>query len=273
MPELPEVELLSKYLNTYFKDKTLINFDFIKGKFNKTHPINFKEFQDMLPLKLTEINRKGKILILNFDNKWWLCIHFGLHGFLRTNNMIIENYDNNKKSINGIMTFTNDIKLNYVDTTGFGSSFKFFNKENDINKYLNKYAIDILNKDFTLDIFKENIKKIQNKNLKRNEIYCILLKQEKSSGICSGSGNYMACETLYLSEISPFQNINNLTTEDINKLYESIKIITDIHLKANGKSINHLNIYMKNKDNKGNIILKEKAPNGRTLYWVREIQK
>ena len=129
MPELPEVELLSRYLNKYFKNKDLNKFEFKKGKFNKKSPDKFNNFHNDLSFKLTEISRKGKVLILNFDNKWWTCIHFGLHGFLRSNNIIVKNYDNPNKSIHGIMSFsyfTSDT-FNFSSLSSYSSiySYKF----------------------------------------------------------------------------------------------------------------------------------------------------
>lgn len=270
MPELPEVELLSRYLNKYYKNKELINFDFVKGKFNKKHPNDYTKFINDLPFKLTQINRKGKVLILNFDNKWWICIHFGLHGFLRSNNIIVNKYDNDSKSIHGIMTFENNINLNYVDTSGFGSSFNFIDNKEKLDKYLNKYAIDILDKDFTLSKFKENVKKLQNKKLKRNEISGILLKSEY---LCSGIGNYLKCEILYDCGISPYRSINDLNDDDINKLFKSIKKIVDIHLNADGKSVSDFKVYQLKIDKNKNEVIYEKTPDGRMTYWVKEIQK
>ena len=270
MPELPEVELLSRYLNKYFKNKELNKFEFKKGKFNKKSPDKFNDFSDNLPLKLTEISRKGKVLILNFDNKWWICIHFGLHGFLRSNNIIVKNYDNDNKSIHGVMSFENNNNLNYVDTTGFGSSFNFINNQKELDKYLNKYAIDILDKDFTLSKFKENLKKIQNKKLKRNEISGILLKSEY---LCSGIGNYLNCEILYDCAISPYRSINDLTDDDISKLFNSINKIVNIHLNAGGKSVADFKVYQLKVDKNKNEVIHEKTPDNRMTYWIKEIQK
>ena len=78
MPELPEVELLSKHLNQHFKNNKLTEFIFKKGKFNEIKkPDKFNDFLIDLPLNLNKIDRKGKVLILNFDDKWWIRIHFG----------------------------------------------------------------------------------------------------------------------------------------------------------------------------------------------------
>jgi len=275
MPELAEIYLLKKFLKKNYKDKTLVSFKFNENsKFNKKPPKGLDHFQKHLHLKLTNIKRKGKILILIFDDKWWLCIHFGLHGFLRTNkkdnNRILENYDNSSKNIHGVFKFTNDVILNFVDRTGFGSSFNFFNNKTDFDKYLEKYAIDILDKDFTLKKFRENVKKIQVKKLKKSELCTILLKQEY---LCSGIGNYMKCEILYDSKLSPYRSINHLDSSMIQNLYESILKITEINIQANGRPLDQFQVFMKKKDRKGNDVIKEKTPDCRGTYWVREVQK
>ena len=272
MPELAEIYLLKNFLDKNFKNETLTSFNFTNiSKFHKKPPNFLKEFQQDLDLVLTNINRKGKILILNFNNKWWLCIHFGLHGFLRTDNIIVKNYDNNSKNIHGVFKFKNNTILNFVDQLGFGTSFNFFNSKIDYDKYLNKYAIDILDKNFTIDTFKQNVEKIQKKNLKRNELCSILLKQDY---LCSGIGNYMKCEILYDCKLSPYRTINSIDDVMINNLYKSILKITDINIKADGRAIELFKVYLnKDKDVYGNKVIKEKTPDGRTTYWVKEIQK
>lgn len=270
MPELAEIHLLSKFVNKNYKDKTLKDFDFTNiSKFKKKKPNGLDDFQKDLSLKLTKIDRKGKILILEFNSKWWICIHFGLHGFLRTQNIIVKNYDNSTKNIHGVFKFEDDLILNFVDTTGFGSSFNFFNEKDKFDKYLNKYAIDILDKNFTLDKFKENVNKIQKKKLKRNELCGILLKQEY---LCSGIGNYMKCEILYDCKLSPYRSINDINDNEIENLYSSILKITNIYIKSGGRTLDEFQVFTKKEDKKGNIVIKEKTPDARITYWVKEVQ-
>lgn len=271
MPELAEIYLLKKFIKKNYINDSLESFEFnSNSKFSKKSPINFKDFQKDLSLKLTKIKRKGKILILNFDDKWWLCIHFGLHGFLRSDNIIVKNYDNSTKKIHGVFKFTNNKVLNFVDRTGFGSSFNFFNSKKDVEQYLDKYAIDILDKEFTLKKFRENVKKIQDKKLKRSELCAILLKQEY---LCSGIGNYMKCEILYDCNLSPYRSINDIDSEMIKNLYNSILKITDINIKADGRALDEFHVFMRKTDKKNNEVTKEKTLDGRTTYWVKEIQK
>lgn len=271
MPELAEIHLLSKFVNKNYKDKTLKDFDFTNiSKFKKKKPTGLDDFQKDLSLKLTKIDRKGKILILEFNSKWWICIHFGLHGFLRTQNIIVKNYDNSTKNIHGVFKFEDDLILNFVDTTGFGTSFNFFDEKDKFDKYLNKYAIDILDKNFTLDKFKENVNKIQKKKLKRNELCGILLKQEY---LCSGIGNYMKSEILYDCKLSPYRSINDINDNEIKDLYGSILKITDINIKADGRALDEFQVFTKKEDKKGNSVIKEKTPDARITYWVKEVQK
>tara|TARA_B110000259_G_scaffold182335_1_gene225804 strand:+ start:7916 stop:8740 length:825 start_codon:yes stop_codon:yes gene_type:complete len=273
MPELAELYLITTFLNDNYKNKNLVSFKFNEiSKFNKKPPQFLEQFQKDINLKLTDIKRKGKILILVFHDKWWICIHFGLHGFLRTNkkdNIILNNYDNNKKNIHGIFNFENDVSLNFVDISGFGTSFNFFNNKSEFEKYLDKYAIDIKDTKFTFQKFKENIKKIQDKKLKRDELCVVLLKQNY---LCSGIGNYMKCEILYQSKLSPYRSINDIDDIMINDLYKSILKITEINIKANGKVSKEFYVFMKNKDKNGNNVIKEKTPDGRSTFWVREVQ-
>ena len=137
MPELAEIYLLKRFLDKNFKNETLTSFNFTNiSKFHKKPPKYFKEFQQDLNLVLTNITRKGKILILNFNNKWWLGIHFGLHGFLRTDNIIVKNYDNNSKNISIINNPSTLFKFQFTldkDLNMLRKLIKIY-RRSDINK-------------------------------------------------------------------------------------------------------------------------------------------
>jgi formamidopyrimidine-DNA glycosylase len=84
----------------------------------------------------------------------------------------------------------------------------------------------------------------------------------------------MKCEILYDCKLSPYRNINSIDDVMINNLYKSILKITDINIKADGRAIQLFKVYLnKDKDEYGNKVIKEKTPDGRTTYWVKEIQK
>lgn len=270
MPELPEVYILQNKIKPLIINQTITSFTFDQGKFHKKPPANFDSFTNDLPLKVSNVYRKGKSLIIHFNKKnknWFCCILFGLHGFLRYNdNKFVQNYYNNKKNIHGTLKFNDIDDILYVNTTGFGTSFSFFNNIDDYRKFLNTFAIDILDKNFTESYLIDKIENFKNKK----KLICVALMSK--SDICSGIGNYMKSEILYDSNISPYRSIDKLTKNDISKLHKSIIKITNIHIKNNGKSQDYFKVYNRKIDDKNNNIIYEKTPDKRYTYWVKELQ-
>ena len=66
MPEAPEVATIEKNINKLYLGNTLTSYVFLKGKHYDKDPSLFKKFKQSLPIKLIEVTRKGKILILHF---------------------------------------------------------------------------------------------------------------------------------------------------------------------------------------------------------------
>ena len=138
-----------------------------------------------------------------------------------------------------------------------------------VEKYLDKYAIDILDKDLHSLNLKRILKEYKVKNLKEMK-FVVYFKQEY---LCSGIGNYMKCEILYDCKLSPYRSINDINDNEIKDLYGSILKITDINIKADGRALDEFHVFTKKEDRKGNNVIKEKTPDGRMTYWVKEIQK
>lgn len=276
MPEAPEIKDLNDFINKNYKNKKLISCEFLEGKNKKKSPPSFDEFQKALPMMFEKSVRHGKLFIMHFkscdEKDWKVCIYFGLHGIFRyEDEIIVKGYDSEgTKKLHGILEFKESKNLHYFDTTGFGASFNFYNDNKKFLNILNKLAIDIYDDKFTLSKFKENFNKIKKKKLKRNEICCILMKQEY---LCSGLGNYLKCEILYDAKLSPYRSINDLSNDQIEQLFKSIQKITKKALKVKGKNNFDFKVYKKNLDPDENEVTYEKTPDNRKTYWVKEVQK
>jgi formamidopyrimidine-DNA glycosylase len=79
MPESPEVLHLSKYINNNIKNKYLETIKILKGRYIKHGPPNgYKQFIKMLPLKCIDIQKKGKVIFIYFENDWCLISKLGM---------------------------------------------------------------------------------------------------------------------------------------------------------------------------------------------------
>lgn len=278
MPEAPEVATIEKNINKLYLGNTLTSYVFLKGKHYNKDPSLFKKFKQSLPIKLIEVTRKGKILILHFKsdddegNEWWVCNSFGLDGSYRKDNnkSLVSNYDLKKKQKFARLEFKDEEMLFFYDNAGFGTFFYFFNNIDKFTNYLNTFSIDVYDKDFTFTKFKENWDIVSNKNLTRKEICAILIKQNY---LCSGIGNYLKSEILYDAKINPHKTIDKFSDKEIKDLYNSIIKICNLMLKNEGRDLKTLQVYERKKDKNGYDVKYEKTPDRKYTYWVPEVQK
>lgn len=285
MPEAPEVEVMNQEIDSDFKGKQLLNYNILKGKAKKKRPKLFLSFEKDLNngiAILKDVTRRGKLLSLEFEfdingkkKTWWVCNYFGLHGSYRIDDdKIVPNYDKGNKNVHISLEFKkNDSEssyLNYYDTSGFGSSFTFYNNLDEYLKYLYKNAIDVFDEEFDIKTFKKNFEIVKLKPLSKFNIASILINQ---GYLCSGIGNYLKCEILYEAKISPNRSINDINDEELEVLYKAIKKVCELHLSKEGRSEEHLKVYGKKVDADGNEIKYEETQDGKKTYWVPEIQK
>ena len=285
MPEAPEVEVMNQEIDSDFKGKQLLNYNILKGKAKKKRPKLFLSFEKDLNngiAILKDVTRRGKLMSLEFEfdikgkkKTWWVCNYFGLHGSYRIDDdKIVPNYDKDNKNVHISLEFkktdSESSYLNYYDTSGFGSSFTFYNNLDEYLKYLYKNAIDVFDEEFDIKTFKKNFEIVKLKPLSKFNIASILINQ---GYLCSGIGNYLKCEILYEAKISPNRSINDITDEELEVLYKAIKKVCELHLSKEGRSEEHLKVYGKKVDADGNEIKYEETQDGKKTYWVPEIQK
>ncbi len=228
MPELPEVETIKKYL-----ERKIIN-----KKIFKIEVLNKKSFlgdkKNIIKRKIIALNRKGKLLIIQLDNNYYLTIHLKMSGQLLYFDKKIPGFLD-KKFIRIIFFLSSRSFLIFNDLRKFGW-VKVVNK-NESEKFFNN-----LGKDALLITYKELVNLCQKS---KGKIKLLLMDQRKISGI----GNIYACEILFLAKINPFKQANHLTKTEIKRLLKSIKTILYRSIKYNGTTIRS---YIKPDNKQGN---------------------
>lgn len=285
MPEISEVALTAEILNKYLKNKTLISFDFVSGRYTKTDPIGYKEFTKSLPLKIKKIDSRGKFLWFDLVNSknihWYVFNTFGLTGQWSL-------YET--KHLRAVLTLKNDLVTYFSDMRNFGT-FKFTTDRALLDKKLEELSPDFLkDNNFNMDrILKYKI-----------PIVKILMDQKK---IGSGLGNYLVVEILYRAGISPHRLGNSLTKKELKNLEYWIKYVVKLsyvdnyigymenldeearkierknyhpEIKLKDKTFQFL-VYQKKYDPDNNPVKADKIvgpeKTKRTTYWVPAVQK
>ena len=274
MPEGPEVKYITNYLNGNLKNKTLNEITINSGRYKKNGPPKgYNQFVKLLPLKLKSINCYGKFIWWEFeDTDFTLWNTLGMSGWW--------NFSDGEKHNNVSFKFDKNIVTHFNDYRNFGT-FIFCTKDN-LKKKLEKFGPDILDislKDSGKILFKKKIDR------KRSDTFIATALLDQ--GVAAGCGNYIRAEVLYLAKISPFRELNDLTEEEINKIWNLLqqvglnyydkrlgkkeKIIDGKYKFADSYKRQFL-VYTQSTDPLGNKVTRAKIKD-RSIQYVKNVQK
>jgi formamidopyrimidine-DNA glycosylase len=301
MPEIIEIKLYADFIKRKINKNKLLNIKILKGRYKTHGPFeNFKKVNSMLPSKIFKLDTKGKFMYMEINDNYFIGVGLGLTGgwLFKNKNQLkyehgnstnrfdadtIDNYF--KRALNNLnveFVFENG-SLYYYDQLSFGT-IKIYESQKLIDNKLNKIGIDIMDPNTTNIDFIEKMKNI--KNLKKS-IGIVLLDQS----VVAGLGNYLRADLLWLTRISPFRHLQNITNKELEKLFTNIRLLlwstynykkaVELKIITNGSKlpVNYLNeflVYNREKDIYNNKIIKEKLSDGsndRYIYWVPKLQK
>ncbi|MFH1048696.1 MAG: bifunctional DNA-formamidopyrimidine glycosylase/DNA-(apurinic or apyrimidinic site) lyase [Patescibacteria group bacterium] len=242
MPELPEVETIKNDLAAKIKGKEISDVKILwRGALN----ISAKKFVQLIKnAKILNISRRAKILILTLSNNYSLFVHLKMTGQLLYESGI-KNYSSFAKATADkklriiiknplykyarvIFFFTDKSILAFNDLRKFG--YVKIIPQSKVQNFINseKFGPEPLDKDFTLEKFKEILKKYPRRRIKQD-----LMDPAAIAGI----GNIYADEICFYAKAKPTKQINNLTTKQTELLFKGIKKILSRAIELRGSSI------------------------------------
>jgi endonuclease-8 len=164
----------------------------------------------------------------------------------------------------------------FYDQRNFGT-LKMDKSLEETSEKIESLGIDFLNDEYdyeyTFEIFEKN-------SVKRKTLAEILMCQENYAGV----GNYLKAEILYACKLSPHRTGDSLSVSELKMLHDTTCNIMRAAYAAKdknklpwfytecGQDYEKL-IYGKDKDPLGNPIVPELTLDGRTTWWVPEVQK
>ena len=167
MPELPEVEVVTRSLKKAIKNRKIIKITVNNRNLRFKLPRNF---ESILKNKIVKnITRKSKYIIFDFGNNFYSILHLGMSGTLHipsnknvTNLSFYSNPTLPKKHNHIIIEF-GKVKLIYNDPRRFGY-FKILNNKCEFNNYFTRIGPEALDKGFNLVYLKNQIKNRKKKH-------------------------------------------------------------------------------------------------------------
>ena len=214
MPELPEIALYKKYVDSTALDKKITKLQFLHTGALQASEEDFRTALE--GNKFQKTAQLGKYLFLKLKEDCWLVMHFGMTGKL-------EYYKNQEppKSSRIIFSFENGYHLAFVCRRKLAKLFlaqgvEEFRRE----RGLGKHALDF-NKDEFQALLQE----------KKGSIKGMLMDQHNIAGI----GNVYADEMLYQCGIHPKTKVNKLSKEEGDQLFQQVGKILNIAIEEEGE--------------------------------------
>lgn len=268
MPEAPEVSFLRDYISTFCEGRTLTSVKIMRGRYQKHGPpAHFKEFENALPLKLENVERRGKVLMLKFEKDWCIISKLGLTGWWYVDN---DTPSWTKTSPNVQFEFKGTT-LYYVDTLSYGT-LTFTQDVRVVEKELQKLAPDVETTTLQDVMARLDKKKL---GMSKRLLEDVITDQH---AIVSGVGNYLKAEILYDAKISPLREVGDVTAAEWKTILVSAKKVIkrqkgNVSNSDGDKYEAGMRVYMRAEDPKGNKVEKHATKTGRTTFWVPAVQK
>ncbi|MBN1548296.1 MAG: bifunctional DNA-formamidopyrimidine glycosylase/DNA-(apurinic or apyrimidinic site) lyase [Syntrophaceae bacterium] len=206
MPELPEVETLRRQLEQIIIGRPLIA--------TQTFDDKLPDLSERVGRRIVAVNRRGKNLLLSFDDGRTLAVHLRMTGRL----LWEEEECTPSKYTRLVMMFPHG-RIFFVDPRRFMTLVW----ERTFPEFCGPDPLQNLRLSYLADRGKK----------RKGPIKSFLLDQSVIAGI----GNIYACEILYMAGIAPDRPTCSLNTKDWRRLFSAIKAILNKAVACHGTSI------------------------------------
>ena len=246
MPELPEVETISRQLSKLIAGKKITQVQVRLPKMVKTPLAQLK--RALKGAKIKKVGRRAKLLVFELDNGWSFLVHLKMTGQL-----IYQKTAKSKqlaaasKHTHAIFNFTDGGRMIFNDMRQFG--YIKLVETDKLNEFFAKEGIgpEPLEKDFALADFEALLAKKPGAGIKQ-----FLMDPKNIAGI----GNIYSDEILFFASVHPLRRNQTLEKGEIKKIYQGIKKILPEAIKLKGTSANN---YLDAFGRKGGFLAKLKV--------------
>lgn len=243
MPELPEVENLTRQLKSSLTNCVILDTKILFNKLRSIVPADLSA--KTKGAKILHLHRRAKYIIIDLSNQYSIIIHLGMTGRInikQNEHNVLEDGEvsqNRSCSFNFgswheiqkhdhiIMTLSNNMTLIYNDPRRFGLIDIINTKDLLKHKLFSHLGIEPLEEEFNASYLFEKLKN------KKASIKNTIMDNR----VIVGVGNIYASEALFLAHIRPDRIATSLTKKEIELLVLAIKEILQKAINAGGSSI------------------------------------
>ncbi len=213
MPELPEVEIVTRRLRQLVGGRTIIKAQLIRaGLAPENSPRQFRLW--LKGARVEEVTRRGKHILVHLSNGRTLITHLRMTGRY----IYLDHVAEHTPHTHAVLWLDNDKKLLFDDQRHFGLMMVVRTNELDRVKHLSKLAPEPFSQEFSPDYLRDALKR------SRQQIKLALLDQTKVVGL----GNIYASEALHRAKINPRLAAHKLSKPRVESLrQEIIAVLTE----------------------------------------------
>jgi formamidopyrimidine-DNA glycosylase len=234
MPELPEVETVRIGLAALLPGKrvTHVEYDWPKGFPNTDADVTAY----LVGARITAVNRRAKVLILELDSEYSLVIHLKMTGQLvfRGKERFGAGHPNHSlvgelpdKSTRVTFSFDDDSRLFFNDQRKFGWVRLLPTVEVPQIDFFQKVGPEPLAEDFTAKDFAVRLKRRPKSGIK-----AVLLDQT----IVAGIGNIYADESLWAAKIHPLTKVADVSNAKLHALHDGLVSVLRLSIEKGGST-------------------------------------
>jgi endonuclease-8 len=207
-PEGPEVAVIADGLKAIMEGKMLNLIVFTEStKHERLDEI-------VLPQRITEVKSYGKKIIFTLESGTVI-----VNSLLMSGGWTLESNDYVKFTF----LLEDHLEVHYTSTRNLAKTIVLFDDE-EKKKFYKKLGPDLLKEDIAKEVYIERMRAMTKKRKgSKPFLLCDALLEQK---IFVGLGNYLRADVMYDAKLPPDINVQELTDEQLEKLYIStIKII------------------------------------------------
>jgi formamidopyrimidine-DNA glycosylase len=217
MPELPEVETIKNELSPQILGCRFIEVTLLWPEAVQ-EPLP-QEFCSRLPgQRLEDIHRRGKYLLFRLSEGETLILHLRMSGLL----LLDPVFAGPKPHITAIFHLDKERELYFCDQRRFGVMWLV----KDENKVIGKLGPEPLEHHFSPLVLE---KILSGHSMPIKVLLC-------DQNLIAGIGNMYADEALFSAHIHPLRRANNLSKEEMNRLYHAIRGVLREGIESKGAS-------------------------------------
>lgn len=251
MPELPEVETTVRGINRKLKNLHIIDVwtDYFSPLYKKQNQIKNRDFfnqfkKKVVGTKIVKANRRAKNILIELSNGNVLLVHMKMTGHLLYGKYKKQKIKNEKREtwvavkkgplrddsynqfIHLVFSLSNNKHLVLSDVRKF-AKVTLISTEN-IKKEFANFGPEPLNKNFKLQVLKDQLAKKPNGKIKQ-----VLMDQN----IISGIGNIYSDEALWLSGVHPLRKVSSLKDGEIKNIWINSLFVLKKGISFGGDSL------------------------------------